>query len=201
MAVWGEPDMMPPAPDRMPLAAEGMRSAADQRRLAADGMPPVPDARERKGIVVGIGNELRADDAAGMEVARLLAHRSAVPVILAGDVPENYVGVVRSRSPDWILLIDAVDFGSTPGATLILRMNGAQPAFAPTQIPSTHCASLSLFARYLGAETGAEVWLLGIQPKSLELGCPMSVEVAGAVEPAVCLAETWAERRSAAMEV
>ena len=151
------------------------------------------------GLVLGIGNELRGDDAAGMEIARRLLGRTGIPVLLAGEVPENYLGAVRERAPSRVLLLDAVDFKSAPGDMALFRLDGE--ARLANRIPSTHSASLALFARYLAAETGAEVWLLGVQPKSLEFGQPLSREVAAALDAAVELALKWMERRPAAMEV
>ena len=35
-----------------------------------------------------------------------------LPLILAGEVPENYLDVVRRHAPEWVLLVDAADFGA-----------------------------------------------------------------------------------------
>ena len=149
-------------------------------------------------MVLGIGNELRGDDGVGPEVARRLSGRCGVPVVNAGEVPENYLDLVRARSPERVLLIDAADFGGAPGDTALVRLDVGETT--SSRLPTTHCASLSVFARYLRTEIGTEVWLLGIQPASLEFGRPLSAPVAGAVERATAMAETWTNRRPDARE-
>ena len=61
--------------------------------------------------VVGIGHELRGDDAAGVRVARALQSRfptsDALVAIDAGSAPENHTGALRRFKPDLVLLIDA----------------------------------------------------------------------------------------------
>ncbi len=74
-----------------------------------------------RGVVIGIGNDLRGDDGAGLIAARDLAAATGSPLILAGEVPENYLDVVRGHVPDWVLLVDATDFGADA------RRNGDPP--------------------------------------------------------------------------
>jgi len=185
----GEPDMMPPAPDRMPFGrrgnAVGGRPEATGRRRDAAG----PDARERKGIVVGIGNELPRMTPPGW---RWPGSWRIVPRFRSSwrRRSENYVGVVRSRSPR----LDPPDrrrrFRIHPGATLILRMNGAQPAFAPTQIPRP-IAPLSPCSRVTsepkpGRKCGSR------DPAEIP-GARLPDECGGGrrVDPRCVLAETW----------
>jgi len=42
---------------------------------------------------------------------------------------------------------------------------------------STHSASPSILMEYLGRETGAEVYMLGVQPNSVHFGDGLSVSV------------------------
>lgn len=46
---------------------------------------------------------------------------------------------------------------------------------------ATHTASLALLARYLVAELGCEVLILGIESATMELAAPLSHPVAAAV--------------------
>ncbi len=84
----------------------------------SDGLPRV--------AIVGIGNELRCDDAAGSLVARGLhdlqqAVNGSRPlvyetlVIDAGEAPENITGNLRTFKPGLILFIDAAEMGKAPG--------------------------------------------------------------------------------------
>jgi hydrogenase 3 maturation protease len=132
--------------------------------------------------IVGIGNEFRNDDAAGMIIARALLARetnadsSHILVIQAGHAPENVTRDLRQFSPDLILLIDAADMSAEVGAISFIPMEQIEGMTA-----STHSLPLSMLARYLTLELNCEVALLGVQPKSVEFGEIISREVRQAV--------------------
>ncbi len=136
--------------------------------------------------IVGIGNPLRNDDAAGMLVAREIQHReqaadaSHLLVIQAGHAPENVTGELRSFAPELILLIDAADMRDVPGAICWVPIQSIEGMSA-----STHSLPLSMLARYLTLELNCMVALIGIQPKSNDFGETVSVEVSQAVHAIV----------------
>ena len=61
-------------------------------------------------VILGMGNELDGDDAAGIQVARRLQSSLAdcphVLVIDGGNAPESYTGKIRQFGPDFVLLVD-----------------------------------------------------------------------------------------------
>jgi len=128
--------------------------------------------------IVGVGNESKGDDAAGVLVARRLSDLQGILVLEGGSSPENVTSPLRRFSPAWVIFVDSVDFGGKPGEFRV---------FDPlkTQGPriSTHTLPLGLLSRYLEVELGARVLLVGIQPKSLE--GPVSAEVGLGVERVV----------------
>ncbi len=126
--------------------------------------------------VVGIGNPLRADDAAGCLVARSLRPAAGLEAIEVEEVPESHLGAVSASRPDTILFVDAVDLGAAPGSLALLETRDLA-RFAPT----THHVPLDLLAHWLARETGAEVLLLAVQPRRMDLGAPVSPEVAEGV--------------------
>jgi hydrogenase 3 maturation protease len=136
-----------------------------------------------RGMIIGIGNEMRGDDGIGMVVAEALKAFLPYPVILAGEVPENYLDIIRSYGPDWILLVDAVDFGGDPGDTILIRFN--DEAGEPPVVLSTHRPSLRILRAYIKKEVGAELFLLGIQPKVVGFCLSISDEVRDAVDKAI----------------
>lgn len=149
--------------------------------------------------VLGIGNRLRGDDGAGSLLAEHLASRAGAFVLDCGEVPENYTDRVKQEMPCAVVLVDAVRMGWEPGALAAFR---GEDLAGPGR-PSTHNPSLALLAQYLARETGAEIFLLGIQPKQTDFGEPMSEEVRRAVEVledvlASCLGER--ARKSVARE-
>lgn len=130
---------------------------------------------------MGVGHELRGDDAAGLLAARaltpLLAGRPDVLVLEGGPAPENLTGVLRRFQPDLVLLLDAAQFDAPPGTVRWLDWRAAAGFGA-----STHAGSLKLVGQYLSAELDCEVALLGIQLGSDALGAPLTPAVATAVE-------------------
>lgn len=145
-------------------------------RLAKNNHPP-------RVAVVGIGHELRGDDAAGLVLARALkqtynhnAEGTHVLVIEAGPAPENCSGWLRRFGPDLVLLADAAQLDTPPGDIRWLAWQDTVGLSA-----STHTLPLHLLATYLTGELGCEVALLGIQPADLSAGAPLSPEVETAV--------------------
>lgn len=139
-----------------------------------------PDTAQRI-AVVGIGSELRGDDAAGLLVARtlgsLLAGHDSVLILEGGTAPENVTGALRYFRPHLVLLADAAQFNAPPGTVRWLDWRAAAGFGA-----STHAGSLSMVGQYLSAQLGCEVALLGIQMGDNALGAPLTREVMLAVE-------------------
>lgn len=133
--------------------------------------------------IVGIGNTLRSDDAAGILAARrLMASRvlrdlESVTVMDAGHAPENSTAELRRFAPEIVLLIDAADMDEPPGTIRLVEMDEIEGLSA-----STHSLPLSMLARYLNWELKCEVILLGIQPASIEVGETVSDAVLHAVD-------------------
>jgi hydrogenase 3 maturation protease len=123
-------------------------------------------------VIVGIGNPLRGDDAAGSLVARSLRPAPGVTVIDAEEVPENHVGPMVAAQPRAVLLIDAVDLLAAPGSVALLEAGDLRLHEA-----WTHRVPLGLLMGVLARETGADVLLLAIQPRQVGLGCALSAEV------------------------
>ena len=145
-------------------------------------------ARQNKAprlAILGIGNPLRTDDAAGVQVARGLQNRftreiDSTLVIDAGHAPENHTAQLRRFKPDLVILIDAAEMGLCPGEICWVGIDEIDGMSA-----STHTLPLSMLAKYLTLEHGCDVYLLGIQPRSTEVGEFVSAEVLQAVDEIV----------------
>ncbi|MBC8521591.1 MAG: hydrogenase 3 maturation endopeptidase HyCI [Methanomicrobia archaeon] len=125
-----------------------------------------------KVLILGVGNPLRGDDGAGPYLIEQLNGKIDAALLDCGEVPENFLGKIVQLRPDTILIIETVHLGASPGAAAIIDVD----AFDRTSY-STHHASLRLFMNYLKIEIGAEVFVLGIQPKKTEFGMKISNEV------------------------
>ena len=130
--------------------------------------------------LVGVGNPLRGDDAAGVMVVRRLHDAHGLRVYDAGVSPENIVGKVCATRPEKVIVIDALDSGAPPGAAAWF-----DPEEIEGKLASCHAPSLSLFAAFVRAETGASTVVLGIQPERCDFGAPLTEAVARAVDDVV----------------
>ena len=131
-----------------------------------------------KVVVLGIGNSLRSDDAAGSILAGRLKDRTPYLVYDAASSPENYLGKIIRDKPDNIVIIDAVDFAGTPGELRILEGRDVQTV----NFFSTHNASVSLTINYLQSNLKADIIILAIQPKNISFGDNLSQEINKALE-------------------
>lgn len=132
--------------------------------------------------VVGIGHELRGDDAAGLVVAQRLrpfAHQHLL-IVEAGHAPENHTGLLRRFNPDMVILIDCALLNEPPGTIGWLPWQETTGLSA-----SSHTMPPYMLARYLTAELNTEVVLIGIQPANTELGAPLSLQIEEAVQEIV----------------
>jgi len=136
--------------------------------------------RDSKVVILGVGNTLKGDDAAGPLVCECLSGRVPARVIDAGTAPENYIRPVLEVSPDVLLIVDAVDFGGCPGQIRVC---------APDQVHrfafSTHALSLHLSIDVIRREKKLEVYLIGIQATGTRLGDCLSPAMREAVETVV----------------
>ena len=152
--------------------------------------------------VMGIGNEMMGDDAAGALLARELKKfkiqnstlrqglRHAQPgssgqefkiqVFETSTTPENFNGAIRRLGPDLVVMVDAADMNMPPGRIAFLDTKQMH-----TMMHSTHTLPLSFLAGYLEQMGTAKVIALGIQAGHIKLDQPMTREVAESVKAIV----------------
>jgi hydrogenase 3 maturation protease len=134
--------------------------------------------------ILGIGNELMGDDAAGVLVVRKLNSELGVQnsgfdlsIYEAGTTPDNFNGLIRKTHPDLVLMIDSADMQKEPGTVEFLDTRTMH-----TMMHSTHTMPLSFLAGYLEKECGTKVIALGIQAGQINLEQPLTPGVARAVD-------------------
>jgi hydrogenase 3 maturation protease len=142
-------------------------------------------------VVVGIGNTLKGDDGAGSLVAQRLHDTYPDVVFDAAQAPENYVAPIRRASPAAVVLVDAADFGGSPG-----EVRTAVAEDVEGLMLGTHAPPLSMFMRLLADDTGADVRLVAVQAATTELGEEMTREVADAVQELVSRLDELLEGRT-----
>jgi hydrogenase 3 maturation protease len=137
--------------------------------------------RARRWLLLGIGNDMRGDDAFGPLLARRL-RVLGLPALDGGMAPENSTGPIRRAAPEILILADAAELGAEPGTLRLLH-----PFDLADGATSTHDPSLRILHRYLTAEQPLEVRVLAVQPASRELGEPVSAAVLRAIDEAATI--------------
>ena len=131
-------------------------------------------------LVLGIGNDWRGDDAAGLEVARRLCAAGLRAIAWERD-PSNLIDAWEQEPA--VILVDAVRSGAAGGT--VHRLDASAGAL-PARLfrGSTHHLSVAEaveLARCLG-RLPARVEFIGIEGRRFEAGVGLTPEVARAVD-------------------
>ncbi len=130
--------------------------------------------------VLGLGEELKADDGIGKYVIDRLREKKSKNLLIHSPVPEN--AFTRLRGVDSLTIVDAADFSGRSGEIRIVK------ELKEKERLSTHSTSLSNLVKYIKKTKGIkDITLILIQAKSLEFGGEMSEEVKAAGEKIVSL--------------
>lgn len=124
--------------------------------------------------LMGLGNVDCGDDGFGVRLAERLLEGGAPDVVVAGTTPEDYIGRIADRGFDRLVFLDAVEFGASPGSVALLS---AREICARYPQISTHKISLSVLAKSVRARGRMKVWLLGVQPQSVQPGEALTATV------------------------
>ncbi len=136
--------------------------------------------------IIGIGNDYRHDDAAGLIVARRLKEQALDPLTIIEQSGEGAALMESWKNAEAVILIDAVHSGAKPG-TIFCFDAIAQPL--PTQLfhYSTHAFSLAEaveMARALN-QLPPRLIVYGIEGKNFTSGIGLSSEVNEAAQAVV----------------
>ncbi|HVQ01310.1 MAG TPA: hydrogenase maturation protease [Candidatus Thermoplasmatota archaeon] len=124
-------------------------------------------------VVIGMGNELRGDDAVGLEVVRLLKkHQSTRLTVYEGHMtPEVFIAPACSLKPSHLLIVDAAELNRPPGNWRLLSRDEIQ-----TSLFTTHYLPATAVADELTRRCGTRVSFIGIQPKARDITFQRSSE-------------------------
>ncbi|MCK4256157.1 hypothetical protein KAX35_04670 [candidate division WOR-3 bacterium] len=109
-------------------------------------------------LVVGVGNELKNFDRAGIEIARRGREIYPDRFIDCGVTPENYLDKIINRKVKTLVIIDTVYFTERDDVRIIL------PEQLSLQGISTHSSSLTIVSEYLN-NWGIKTLIIGIKPE------------------------------------
>jgi hydrogenase maturation protease len=130
-------------------------------------------------MIIGLGNEFRHDDAAGLIAARRIRELGVAADEHEGDLASL---ISRWEGADEVILIDAVSSGAAPGALHRLDVSSVP---LPRELfkSSTHALDLAdavELSRALGT-LPARVLVFGVEARDLTAGTGLTPEVASAV--------------------
>lgn len=140
--------------------------------------------------LLGVGSELRGDDAVGIMVAESLnkscrsrtrSYRSReFKAFLGHTAPENLTGEIRAFKPTHLVIIDAAQMGKNPGEAAFIDLDDlAGVTFSTHQLP------MKILADYLIQDVGCEVSVIGVEPKQLKFASSASKEIVSAARQLV----------------
>lgn len=130
--------------------------------------------------VLGIGSDLRGDDAAGIAAAGKLESSlkrcrkgTAARVFIGETAPENLTGEIKRYKPTHIVIIDSADFRKKPGSVFI---------FDPGSVCdgatfSTHKMPARILVDYLKRSLDCDVRIVCIQVKTVAFGAGITSAV------------------------
>ncbi|HXY54919.1 MAG TPA: HyaD/HybD family hydrogenase maturation endopeptidase [Nitrospirota bacterium] len=129
--------------------------------------------------VLGLGNILLTDEGVGVHAVNAIKKKYAfspeIDIIDGGTMGLDLLPIFQTQ--DKILIVDAVDFKKEPGHVGIVEGKNI-PSVLNTKL-SVHHIGLSdlLFTAKLTRTTPLDVYLVGIQPKSFDVGLDMTDEI------------------------
>jgi hydrogenase maturation protease len=135
-------------------------------------------------VVIGVGNALRGDDAAGLEVARRLADLELESKIkVRAHEGEGVALLDLWDGADAVLIVDTVRSNRAPGT--LLRIDATSSALPLTlRCSSSHTIGIAEaieLARALGTLPPTVV-VYGVEGASFEAGEELSLRVAAAID-------------------
>ena len=140
----------------------------------------------KKKAVIGIGNPLRSDDGIGITLIEKLRHQketlpSGLDLIDGGTGGMNLVHILEKY--DEVLVVDAVDFGLTPGDIKVFNILDVK-SDKSSIVFSTHEDDLLKIVK-LSKELKKcpeNIIIFGIQPKNVSFGQKMTEEINNSVD-------------------
>ncbi len=138
-------------------------------------------------LLVGVGNRLRGDDAAGLELARLVAARTAPGLAAVREHAGEPLDLIESLAPfEAVVIADAMRSGAPPGASRRLDVSHTPLPRELRSSTSTHAISLGdaiELARALG-RLPPRVIVYALEGQRFTAGSPISEPVRAAL-PAI----------------
>lgn len=142
-----------------------------------------------RAVVLGIGNTILTDEAAGVRVVEALERDYKLPEnVLAIDGGTSGMEMIEDLSDlDFLIVVDVVKTGAAPGT--VVKIDGADiPVFFRGKLSPHQIALPDVLASLeLLGTMPSEIIVLGVEPISLELGMEMTATVAERIPQLVAM--------------
>jgi hydrogenase 3 maturation protease len=126
-------------------------------------------------VFVGLGNEYRTDDRAGLLFFDRLKNLSGFAkshFINVETNPENHLEQILGCKPKAVVFIDAVKWGGNTGDICFIPSEKIDSLSI-----STHCFSVKMVEQYLLKFRDIKFFYVGIQPATTQFGYSTSKEI------------------------
>ncbi|MGV8120434.1 MAG: hydrogenase 3 maturation endopeptidase HyCI [Candidatus Xenobiia bacterium LiM19] len=134
-------------------------------------------------LLITVGNDLRGDDGVGPYIAENLSPAGRDFFLIdAGERPENILDSAVATGAREVIIIDAADFGGSPGEARLFEIEAI-----PETTLSTHTFPLPVIARLMEKDMRCRVRFLGIQAATFAFGAPLSEAVKETADELVAL--------------
>lgn len=131
----------------------------------------------RKVLILGVGNRSRGDDGLGSHLAERLKGKLNVPLIDAGNVPENFLRQIEAAQAELVLVLDTADLRAEPGDLALLDISEIG-----SMSISTHTVNLHLLFKVIPVNRRPQVLVLAVQPQATDFGTRMSLTARSAMQ-------------------
>lgn len=149
--------------------------------------------------IIGLGNYLMGDEGVGIHATKALREMDwpdDIEIIDAGVPSLALLNMMEGRK--LVVIIDCADFGKEPGE---IRTFSPDQVKRPTQDRKVSLHATDLLTTFdIAAQAGLPlppVWIVGIQPKSVEMGMELSDEAMAALEKLPTIIRTLLEKEGA----
>jgi hydrogenase maturation protease len=147
-------------------------------------------SKNDKVLIIGIGNEFRSDDGAGIICARKIKERVNSNASVIENNGDGAILIESWEGFDNVILVDSISSGAIPGT--IHKFDGIKDEFPnENTIHSSHLFSVAdaIKTSKIMNKLPGNLVIYGIEGKSYKLGSKISSEVNKAIEKLVKVIE------------
>ena len=156
----------------------------DQSGSTKETSTAAKEAKQKRIVILGVGNLLLSDEGVGVHVANQLMEMDlpeGVEVYEGGTDGFRLMSVVTGA--DRLIVVDAVKGGGEPGSIYRFDVNDApsMPDSYKTSVHQIGILEVIHFSEFVGKGKTPEATIIGVEPKSLDMAMELTPEIAAKV--------------------